>query len=77
LARQRKAGFDPAGSDLDFIVEFGEAGAGPWASGLIALRDDLEGVFGRRVDLVTLRAVCEHPRFRDVDATKVPVYAAA
>jgi len=44
--------FDPATSDLDFIMDFIDYGPGV-ASRFIGFGDALEALFGRRVDVIT------------------------
>jgi uncharacterized protein len=69
--------FDPARSDLDFIVEFEPAPPGGRADRYFALLRDLETLLGRRVDLVEAGAP-NSPYFLDsVNRTRTPVYAAA
>jgi hypothetical protein len=49
--------FDPAQSDLDFLVEFLPEAAQRIFSGFFDLREELERLFGRKVDLVMPRAI--------------------
>ena len=68
-----KGTFDPARSDLDFVVEFEGDVARDYLDLLVALED----VFGRQVDLVERRAV-RNPYFLQVlDLTEQPLYDAA
>ena len=55
------AAWDPDRSDFDFIVEFDDYGAGI-ARRFVGFGDDLEALLGRKVDLVSERAM--RPRFR-------------
>jgi predicted nucleotidyltransferase len=65
--------FDPARSDLDFVLEFLPA-AGRVFHGYFDLKDDLERLFGRKVDLVMPGAI-RNPYFRAaVDRQRMPVY---
>lgn len=69
--------FDPAKSDIDFLVEFlpGQD-LGPWLAHYQDLRDELERLLGRRVDLV-MAGAARNPYFiREVDRTRQVVYAA-
>lgn len=67
--------FDPAHSDLDFLVTFEDLGAGEYAEAYFGLLEDLEGLFERPVDLVAETAF-RNPYFRQtVDATRTLVYA--
>lgn len=66
-----------AKSDLDFAVLFSED-LSPLQHGeaFFALKDDLEALFLRKVDLVSYRVV-KNPIFkRELDETKVELYAA-
>ena len=68
--------FDPASSDLDFIVDFGDWALGPWASHFVDFADALESLFGCRVDLITPRSI-RNPYFRQsVDASRRVIYEA-
>jgi predicted nucleotidyltransferase len=71
-----EGGFDPAASDLDFLVEFLPLPPGERADAYFGLLDDLRNLFGRPVDLVVDKAV-RNPYFRaEADRTRTPVYAA-
>ena len=62
--------FDPASSDLDFIVQMtGQRGPG-YARRFCSFADELEALFGRPVDLVT-EPIIHNPNLRqDVDASR-------
>ena len=45
--------FDPACSDLDFVVEFDDIQPATYAQAYFALKEGLEALFGRSVDLIT------------------------
>lgn len=49
--------FDVARSDLDFLVEFEEARGGSALDSWFGLKDELESIFARPVDLVAFDAV--------------------
>ena len=71
-----RGGFDPASSDLDFVVELEPLAPAEYADAYFTLKDDLEALFGRPVDLV-ISGSLENPYFREsVDAHRVSVYAA-
>ena len=55
--------FDPASSDLDFLVEFDEVPPARYADAYFALKEGLEKLFGRPVDLVTGSSL-NNPYFR-------------
>jgi uncharacterized protein len=46
--------FDPARSDLDFLVEFDDLAPGEYARAYFGLLEALEELFGRSIDLLTL-----------------------
>src|SRR5262249_33773875 len=71
------AAFDPSRSDLDFIVEFlPQQDLGPWLRHYFAFRTQLAQVFGRPVDLV-LAAAVKNPHFqRELERTRMLLYAA-
>ena len=70
-----RADFDPATSDLDFLVEFDELPPTKYADAYFALKESLESLFGRQVDLVTDSGL-ENPYFRArVYAERKLVYA--
>lgn len=72
-----RADFDPVRSDLDFLVEFEDFTVSTAADRFLGLLVDLEELFGRRVDLVSTKAI-RNPYFRQVvNRTRVPLYAAA
>jgi predicted nucleotidyltransferase len=67
--------FDPATSDIDFLVEFDELPPKAYADAYFALRESLEDLFGRPIDLVTTDSV-ENPFFRErIEAERKTVYA--
>jgi hypothetical protein len=71
-----RADFDPATSDLDFVVEFHDFTVANAADRYLGLLVDLEELFGRRVDLISYRAI-RNPYFKQVvDRTRVMLYAA-
>jgi len=67
--------FDPATSDIDLLVEFDDLPPTSFADAYFTLRESLEQLFGRPVDLVTTSSV-ENPFFRErIEAERKPVYA--
>ena len=66
--------FDPARSDVDFIVEYDERV--PTLSGFFALRDALSNLLGRRVDLVSLQGLTNPYVKADIERSREQVYAA-
>lgn len=68
--------FDPTRSDLDFIVEFNDLTIDNAADRYLGLLVDLEDLFGRKIDLVSYRAI-RNPYFKQVvDQTRQSLYAA-
>ncbi len=66
--------FDPAASDLDFIVTFAERASPGYADRYLDFAEALEAVLQRRVDLLTERSI-RNPIFREtVTATRQSVY---
>jgi predicted nucleotidyltransferase len=82
-ASTRPGEFDPERSDYDFLVEFLDDDLGPWMKRYFDFKVELETLLDRPVDLMFLGALHEphsrvSPYFKAaVEASKVPVYAAA
>ncbi len=66
--------FDPATSDLDFVVDLGDYEPGI-ATRYIELAFALEALFGRPVDLLTVRSLHSPSIVAEVAATRKPIYA--
>ena len=72
-----RGSFDPASSDLDFLVEFQPQSPPQHADNYFGLQADLERLFGLPVELVEPGPI-QNPFFRQaVEETQVLVYAAA
>ncbi len=71
-----RADFDPAGSDLDFVVEFEPMPPQGHADAYFGLLADLETLFGLPVDLVESAALRNPYRRREIEATQVLLHAA-
>ena len=70
-----RADFDAATSDFDFIVEFDPLVLARYADAYFTLKQELEALLGRRVDLLTERNL-DNPFLRKrVDAERQLVYA--
>jgi len=68
--------FDPERSDVDFVVEFETLPAGTYAETYFGLIAALEGLLGRKVDLVEAGSV-RNPYFRrEIETHQETVYAA-
>jgi uncharacterized protein len=66
--------FDPASSDLDFLVEFGPLTPASHAECFFGLQEDLEILFGRPVDLVEPGPI-RNPYFRQaIEQSQVLLY---
>jgi len=68
--------FDPASSDVDFTVEFAELRPGEWADAYFGLKERLEALLGRPVDLVMPSAVTNPYLLRAIEASRTQLYAA-
>lgn len=69
--------FDPDTSDLDFAVEFQPMTPQEHAEAYFGLLEDLERLFGRRVDLVEIGAIRNPYLRREIEAGQETLYAAA
>ena len=68
--------FDPAKSDIDFLVEFGEHEHITLFDRYFDLANSLEALFNRKVDLITVAGAAKKTRFqKNVEASKESVYA--
>lgn len=68
--------FDPARSDLDMLVAFDDLPPGSYADACFSLKQDLESLSGRDVDLLT-NAALQNPYFRrEVEANRQTLFAA-
>jgi len=68
--------FDPDRSDVDLLVEFEPLPSGLYADAYFGLREALESLFGRHVDLVAPSALRNPYIKADVERTRTLVYAA-
>ncbi len=69
--------FDAGNSDLDLTVEFQPMTPQEHAAAYFGLLEDLESLFGRRVDLVEIEAVRNPYLRREIEAGQETLYAAA
>lgn len=69
--------FDPATSDLDFLVEFEPHQRRGLHDVYFELAEALERLFAREIDLIELGTVENHAVLASIDESKVPLYAAA
>lgn len=69
--------FRPLDSDLDFLVELDEGLApGAYSQAFFTLKEGLEKLFQRPVDLLTPEALRNPYLRRRIEAEQVPVYVA-
>jgi predicted nucleotidyltransferase len=68
--------FDPEHSDVDLLVEFEPRVADSFAN-FLDLKEALEQLLGRPVDLVEHRAIRNRRLRHHIEQSKSPVYAAA
>ncbi len=68
--------FDAGRSDVDVLVEF-EPQAASSFSNFLKLKESLEAVFSRPVDLVELRAIRNRRLRYYIEKSKSPIYVAA
>jgi hypothetical protein len=68
--------FDPATSDLDFLVEFEDLGQGGYFDAYFGLLESLEDLFGKPVDLVMSRAVKNRYFLESIHSSRTLLYAA-
>jgi predicted nucleotidyltransferase len=72
----RGTDFDPARSDLDLLVAYEPAKGPPALADFLALREALEDLLGRKVDLAMESAI-RNPYLRaSIDAARVPLHGA-
>ena len=68
--------FDPQRSDVDFLVEFMPLAEGQYADAYFGLRESLESLLSRPVDLVMTRAI-RNPYFLEaIEPARMVLYAA-
>ncbi len=68
--------FDPERSDLDFLVEFGPLPPGRRFDAFFDLRESLESLFEKKVDLVTATGIQNRFFRQGVESTRRSLYAA-
>jgi predicted nucleotidyltransferase len=68
--------FDPVTSDVDVLVEYDDRAGFDYFESYFGLKESLEQLLGRPVDLVSATSI-RNPYFRDqVMRTREPLYAA-
>lgn len=68
--------FRPESSDLDFLVDFFPLAPRDHYEAYFGLWEDLQSLFGRKVDLVEAGAIRNPYFIRGVNESREPVYAA-
>ena len=69
--------FKPETSDIDFLVEFApDHEMGPWLAEYFDLKDELERLFGHKVDLVMIGALRNPYFIEQVNRSRTLLYAA-
>jgi predicted nucleotidyltransferase len=68
--------FRPGESDVDLLVDFGSMDGRSKAHAYFDLLDELRRILGADVDLVMTGAVKNHYLARDIEQTKIELYAA-
>ena len=69
--------FDPAHSDIDFLVEFSQDDVGSLFHRYFGLQEALEQLFGRKIDLVSASSLSNPYFIAAVNQSRQPVYASA
>lgn len=67
--------FDPERSDVDFLVEFQPLAEGERADAYFGLREGLESLLQRPIDLVMSRAIRNRFFLQAIEPTRVVMYA--
>jgi predicted nucleotidyltransferase len=68
--------FDPAQSDVDFLVEFEGLAPGEYADTYFGLLETLQELFGRPVDLIMPSAIRNKYFLMSINRNRTVVYAA-
>jgi len=68
--------FDPERSDVDLLVEFEPLADGEHANAYFGLRESLEALLSRTVDLVMTRAIRNPYFLQAIEPTRTLLYAA-
>jgi uncharacterized protein len=69
-------GFDPQRSDIDFLVEFEPLAEGQHADAYFGLRESLQKLLTRPVDLVMTRAIRNPYFLQAIEPTRTLLYVA-
>lgn len=63
-------------SDLDFLVQFERTGSDGAFDQFMGFKEKLESLYGRRVDLLTLKPFRNYLFQQEIDRSKSLIYAA-
>ena len=66
--------FDPGRSDLDFLVTFGECVSMNLYDRFFGLKEDLEELFRRKIDLVDAVAMRNPYFIREINRSRIPIH---
>jgi predicted nucleotidyltransferase len=68
--------FDPSRSDADFLVDFEPLADGEHADAYFGLRESLEVLLARPIDLVMIKAIRNPYFLQAIEPTRMVLYAA-
>jgi hypothetical protein len=68
--------FDPERSDFDFLIEFEDLGYRGAADRFFGMKESLEQLLGRPVDLLEIQAVSNPYLLREIERSRTVLYAA-
>lgn len=68
--------FDPAISDIDFLVEFDESGLKNYADNFFGLQESLQALFNRSIELVVISSVNNPYFLQSIEKNRTVLYAA-
>ena len=68
--------FDPQTSDIDFLVEFLPSQPRQHAMAYFQLLEKLQDMFGRKIDLVEVKAITNPYLLDSINKNKTEIYAA-
>ena len=69
--------FDPGRSDLDFLVTFGECASMNLFDRYFGLKEDLEELFHRKIDLVDAAAMRNPYFIRELNRSRIPIHVSS
>jgi hypothetical protein len=68
--------FDPEKGDVDVRVEFGPEALDNYVRNFHSLHDELQALFGRKVDIISSEVIKNRYLRKEIDNTQVTLYAA-